>query len=199
MSKIICFLFVSFVSSQIVQEDTSIYVFNRSTDLKRDYIAKDFNQIDTLSTHVGIGLKTKEGYIIYNVSNEKIINGSALVVESLESFIKVDNINSYSIWKVKLKRKEFLKFKKILRAYEEIDVTFDYNFTLKKDSQLYCSEFVYHVLNDVDDLRFYFEPKNVKLNQFYASVLKREYFEYIPVDFFQTFGIFIKIEEHDIN
>lgn len=87
----------------------------------------------------------------------------------------------------------------VLRTYEEIDVTFDYNFTLKKDSQLYCSEFVYHVLNDVDDLRFSFEPKNIKLNQFYASVLKREYFEYIPVDFFQTLGIFIKIEEHDIN
>lgn len=89
MFKIICFLLVSSVYSQNVREDTSIYIFNRSTDLKRDYIAKDFNQIDTLSTHIGVGLKTKGGYIIYNVSNEKIINGSALIVESLESFINV--------------------------------------------------------------------------------------------------------------
>jgi hypothetical protein len=199
MLKIVCFLLVTSVYSQCIVKDNSIYVFNRSTDLKREYIAKDFNQIDTLSTHIGIGFKTKEGYLIYNVSNDKVIDGTALIVESLESFISIENISYYSIWKIKLKSKEFLKFKKVLKYYKGIEVTFDYDFTLKNDNRLYCSEFVYNVLNDVDNLKFSFKPKTVELNPFYGSALKREVFKYIPVDFFQTLGLFIKIEEHYIN
>jgi hypothetical protein len=175
--------------------DNSIFIFTRSTLSKIDYIAKDFNISDTLSTHVGLGLLTTEGFKIFNVTNDKNPNDSALICESLESFIAIDDIKYYSVWEAKLSDKVVKKISEILDKYSKLKIEFDYEFNILDDNKLYCSEFVLSVLQKANPNKFYFKPLKKDLNQFYERALSRSRFEYIPVDFFTQLNHFKKIDE----
>lgn len=197
--KLLIFIFISFYIELYSQNEivtkNSIYIFTRSTAMKADYIAKDFNLIDTLSTHIGVGIKKDNEYIIYNVSNEKIIENTALICENLDTFLDVEGLLYYSIWEYKGTSLESENFRKILKNYLKTKIVFDYDFVLQKDNELYCSEFVQQILQQINEKKFYFRPIKKELNQFYKTALKRGIIEYIPVDFFTQIDHFIKIKE----
>ena len=198
-SKLIIFLLLFYFKgcSQKKEDiDNTIYVFTRSTELKVAYIAKDFNIKDTLSTHVGIGIKKNGKYEIYNVSNDQTYNKSALICENLDSFIKVNGVKYFSVWKIDISKTEFKRFCKILKKYLNQTIVFDYDFSINDDNKLYCSEFVYDVLKQTNNVKFSFNPIIKELSQFYKLVLNRDYLEFIPVDFFTQMNLFEKIDEH---
>lgn len=174
----------------------SIYIFTRSTELKAAYIAKDFNIVDSLSTHIGIGFRKNGEYEIYNVTNDKTINSSALLCENLDSFINVNGLKYYSIWEYKTNSEEIDIIYKILNEYIASTIVFDYDFFIESNNKLYCSEFVYDVLQKTNVDKFYYKPIKVDLNQFYRRVLNRSNLEYIPVDFFRQMNLFKKIHEN---
>lgn len=196
--KFVVWLVVAFsvnANSQNFTDNNSIYLFTRSTALKVDYIAKDFNLSDSLATHIGIGYKIDDDYKIYNISYDKVENNTALICDNLETFISMNDIVQFSIWEFTLDINQMNRFKKAIKEYLKKQIIFDRGFQIKDDDILYCSEFVYHILSKTDAVKFSFEPISKKLNKFYATALDRKTLEYIPVDFFQTFNLFKKVEE----
>lgn len=170
--------------------ENNIYIVGRSTKYKQNIIAKDFNIKDSLLTHIGLGLLEDEVLKIYNVSNYLLNDfDSSLIVEDLESFINVSSLTYYSIWEKESTAKNIARLKKILNSYINTVITFDDDFILENKG-LYCSEFVYLVLKQIDALNIKLTPRIKKLTPFYSRALRRDYLEYIPVDFFQEFDDF---------
>ncbi len=184
----ICILLISnIVNAQVNYKKNNIYIFARSTKSKVNFIAEDFNLNDKFITHIGIGYYENDTIKIYNVSNDvKNINNSALLVDNYKTFINVNDVISVSIWSLKVNNKKMKTFIKNIKSFENLKIDFDNNFILNDDNILYCSEFVYNVLNMTDDKKFHFNPISKRLNQFYSNVLKRLELVYIPVDFYQS-------------
>lgn len=190
-------IFLIFFINEIKSQEVinSIFIFTRCTGLKVEYIAKDFNLIDTLSTHVGIGLKVNNEYKIYNVSNDVKIQNSSLICENLESFINLEDIKYYSIWELNVNDIEMKMISEIFDEYNKLKIDFDFDFNIQNDNKFYCSEFVYDVLQKINSKKFYYIPLKKDLNQFYQRILNRSNLEYIPVDFFREIDLFKKIDE----
>jgi len=183
------------VNSQNDKSCYSIFIFTRATESKINFIAKDFNLSDSLSTHIGIGLRKNDEFIIYNVDNDKKLNNSSLITENLNSFINNAGVLHYSIWEYKTNLNEYILFLDELKKFKEIKINFDYEFDLKEDNNLYCSEFVYFVLKKINYTKFNFLPIEKQLINFYAGFFKKSEISYIPVDFFLSFNVFRKVEE----
>ena len=184
----ICILLISnIINAQVNYKKDNIYIFARSTKSKVNFIAEDFNLNDKFITHIGIGYYENDTIKIYNVSNDvKNKNNSALLVDNYKTFINVNDVISVSIWSLKVNKKKMKTFIKNIKSFENLKIEFDNNFILNDDNILYCSEFVYNVLNMTDDKKFHFKPISKRLNQFYSNVLKRLELVYIPVDFYQS-------------
>lgn len=166
--------------------NSSIYIVGRSTEHKLNIIARDFNLKNPSLTHIGIGLLQDSSFKIYNISNYLLNDkGSALIVENIRNFVDLDDIQYYSIWERKTTIEKIEILKEELKYYLKKKIIFDEEFKLDNDS-LYCSEFVYLLLKKIFPNDFNSVPASKKLNLFYSRALKREYLEYIPVDFFQT-------------
>lgn len=196
LSKYVFLMSIFFnVYSQNNQSNQSIFIFTRATESKINFIAKDFNISDSLSTHVGIGVKVNDDFIIYNVDNEKTINNSSLIIENLNSFVNNKGVLHYSVWEYKTNLNEYNLLLYELGKFKEIKINFDYDFELKDDHNFYCSEFVCYILNKINNVKFNYTPFEKKLIDFYAVHLKTSLFFYIPVDFFQSFDVFHKVEE----
>lgn len=184
------------LNSQIKYNNNEVYIFARSTESKINIIAEDFNLKDKFITHIGIGYFENDSIKIFNVSNNvKNHKNSSLLIENYETFVNLSDIKSVSIWSIKINKKTMRLLKKNISAYCNLKIDFDNNFILNDDNFIYCSEFVYKVLNETNIKKFYFSPVIKKLNQFYTNALKRENFIYIPVDFYQFIN-FKKIFEY---
>lgn len=199
MKVIVISLFLLLISlsniNNNVQKSEYLYLFTRSTHLKSSYIAEDFNIKDTLSTHVGIGIKSKESLSIFHVIDNKKNNNSSLVKESKDQFINEYGITYYSIWRAKVSKQEHDLIVNTLNNYLRKKITFDKNFILSEDNNLYCSEFVYNIFKSLNSIKFDYKPINKELSPFYCKILKRDSLEYIPVDFFTELDIFEKQED----
>lgn len=186
--SIIIILFIFNVNKPIFKND-AIYIITRSTEFKEDFIAKDFNIIDTLSTHVGIGFAEEGKLKIYNVSNDQMLNNSALICDDYKSFTSLKSIKYISIWEKKVTTERMSYFKSILLEYKKEKIYFDYDFLLNNDNYLYCSEFVANVLTKFDT-NYKIKPIKKELNTFYSKALNRKFITYIPVDFFRKDSAF---------
>lgn len=182
-------------------KDNEIFIVCRSTKNKQNIIAKDFNLKDSLTTHIGLGIKTTESMLIYNVSNvKKSNNGSALLIEDLDGFLNVDDIKAYSIWSIKIDDKTKIeKLKDLIKKHLKSKIVFDYEFSLNnEENKLYCSEFVYNMLT-LSGIIERTNPSVKVLNQLYSKALKKNELEYIPVDFFQIIEGFQLVNENYNN
>jgi hypothetical protein len=179
--------------------DKDIYFVCRSTKYKSSII-KEFNEEDKLITHVGIGFKTNNKFLIYNVSNfKKNEKNSSLIKESLKDFISEKDITYYSIWKVKLSQKDkTMLLNSAEFIYDNTIIDFDYDFDLDTKEQLYCSEFIYDLFIKNKIFSKVLKPKLKKLNGIYAMQLG-EFFKYIPVDFFLKIPNIKLIYQETIN
>lgn len=194
--KIVSLFFLSFFFANaqvpLLKNNNSIYIITRSTEHKRGIIAKDFNLLDSLSTHVGIGFLENDTLKLYNISNTEVNKyGSSLIIDDYNSFVNLKDFKYCSIWSYNLNVVEMIKFKKILRSFNNSSISFDNEFDLK-NNKFYCSEFVHKVLNKFDKTIFHSKPIRKKLNLFYSKALKCTFLEYIPVDFFQVNSHFVK-------
>ena len=72
-----------------------------------------------------------------------------------------------------------------IKYFESKFIEFDRAFSLNDSTNLYCSEFIYRILNYSEPLGFGLKPRKIKLTGIYASYFKKDSLEYIPVDAFQ--------------
>lgn len=170
----------------ISYSESSIYILGRSTTRKRRIIARDFNVNNPLLTHIAIGLYQQQELRIYNITN--IISNpedSALRIETVYDFINLEDIEYFGIWEIPLNKVEINKIKSALSKLITKKIVFNDDFKFNNGDHLYCSEFVYLMIKEIESLNL--DNSMIvkkKLNSFYSRALKRDYLEYIPVDFF---------------
>lgn len=178
--------------------ENTIYVFSRGTKTKSGLIAEKFNSSDRFITHVGIGFLENDELKIYNVIDCDT-SKTALVIDDLKSFVS-NKVYYLSVWKCDNNYSEFLRLQAICHEYLNRKVYFDFSFVLdERSTVLYCSEFCSRVLRITNSNKFDFQPKKMKLESFYKTVLKRDELIYYPVDFFQENKSFSKIFEINFN
>ena len=158
----------------------SIYLVCRGTLSKKELIGEKFNMSNKNITHIGIGLFINNQMKIYNVSDNKIIDNSALICETLDEFLKLNDIYYLGIWEYKTNKKMIKEIQDNISILK--NVKFDKQFQISKDNNLYCSEFVASILNSIGD--FNYKPIIKELNGVEKDILGSDSFEYYPVDFF---------------
>ena len=84
-------------------------------------------------------------------------------------------------------------FNEILLELKSKKITFDKNFTTKRDSSYYCSELVEYILETIDE-NFRILPIKKKLVKFDQFYLQRDSIEYYPVDIFMNNKNFVHIK-----
>ncbi len=203
MKKLLFLFLISFSSfSQEKEsvEENCIYIFTRSTTGKKGFIAEDFNIRDSISTHIGVGFIKKGKFIIYNVDNvKKSKHQSSLIREDYSSFINLNDIYHSSIWQYKVTTSKMNELHDVLKSFENNIISFDKEFKLNNsESNLYCSEFVFLVLEKLDIAKT-FIPVKKDLSGFYQNILKQTTLEYIPVDFFLELNCFELLKENFYN
>lgn len=162
--------------------EDNIYLVCRGTTNKQNFIAENFNISNREITHIGIGLYEKDSLNIYNISIDKKINNSSLIIETLKDFISINDIFHIEIWEINANKENKIKLKSILNRYIEKEIGFDHNFDLNDNENLYCSEFVAKILNELNIFKYHSVKK--KSNRILKKLTEKEEFEYFPVDFF---------------
>lgn len=186
----------SFSFENKLNED-NLYLVCRGTTKKQNLIAEKFNITNKQITHIGIGFLNNNELIIYNVSIDKKINNSSLIIETFEDFINLSDIFHLEIWEINSNQSDVVKLKSTINKYIEKKVGFDYSFNLDDNKNLYCSEFVAKILNGLND--FQYNPCKKESNKLLKSIIKSDIFEYFPVDFFLQNPNITKIFEKSFN
>lgn len=186
---------VDYIKREHLLKDRTIYLFGRGTRTKSALIAHQFNIIDTNITHVGIGFLENGQLNLYNVSDNN--RGSALKIDSLESFIESPDVYYLEIWQLEITLDIFEKMANDCKRYAAKRIFFDNSFIIANDDSLYCSEFCAKVLESANRQDLSFVPRHFVLdNSFYEAFLERKILVYFPVDFFQENSFFSKIFEY---
>ena len=189
-----------YAQNHLDDKDSSLFIICRSTKSKQSIVAEDFNINDSIITHVGIGYYENGMLKVFNVSTDKKNSqGSSLIQEDFQTFTNVPDISYSSVWQYKCGRQEVSHMITILESFSLKSIKFDFSFELENGNDFYCSEFVYEVLHLLDNRKFNFNPVQKELSKFYASILKRDFLNYIPVDFFQQYPSFRKVLEQHHN
>ncbi len=179
-------------------EKGKVYLFFRETNSKVGEIAKSYNINKTNFSHVGIGsIIDNKIMIVHILPNEEFRSkDSQLHFETIKQFYhpKKDSVKSAEILRFRnITPEQFKNFEKLILELKSKKITFDKNFTTKRDSSYYCSELVEYILETIDE-NFRILPIKKKLVKFDQFYLQRDSIEYYPVDIFMNNKNFVHIK-----
>ena len=162
----------------------SIYIVCRGTVAKAGLIPAHFNLQDAYATHVGLGWWDGEGFFVHHVSNEKIPGMDAFRKEKLAAFISGEDVFYISLVAVKDALATPALAAKLLRAYRQQAIEFDFEFE-EGNGSYYCSEWVVAFLQKLSPAGLQFTPTKRMISHALArSLLQRDTLTYYPVDFY---------------
>lgn len=163
-------------------EEKTVYIVLRGTDSKSGWIARKYNLIDKNASHVAIGLKHKQQFKVFHISDELSERNDNLFDENIFDFISRDDLIYISIWKLKrINTHTFHKIKKSIEKSTLINQEFDKKIMINNDFY-YCSEYVNDILES-NKIKIFYKEK-IKINGIVKSYLGRDTLEYYPVDGF---------------
>lgn len=166
-------------------EDSSLYLVCRGTKSKIPFIAENYNISNREITHIGIGICIEDELRIFNVTDSYKKNMSALILDSLQSFISSPDIYFFGIWQCQVSKKEIRNAISILDSMYHRNIQFDTSFTIDEDDILYCSEFCVRVLRLINKKKYKVPVVEKRIDDpFTKFFLKRDIVTYFPVDFF---------------
>lgn len=182
---------------ELKSDDSQVYLIYRGTNSKEGFFAKEFNISDTLSTHVGLLIYDKGNSIVHHVVDTKSLP-SDYKVETIDDFLNIEKEDIYytSIWQINhLDTFNFKSIKRNLEKFNKLKIKFDKSFSSKDSTKLYCSEFIFKVLNNIDSEKFNIKTRKRKLSGIYKTYFRKDTLEYYPVDVFQFNGNIVKVKE----
>lgn len=103
----------------------------------------NFSQGEKRYSHAGIIQKTNNGVFIIHSEEDKNNNRNGVYRESIQDFL--EGIHIWGVYRLeKIKEQEIIDYALKL---EKQNVLFDMDFNLDEDKKMYCSEFIYKVIN----------------------------------------------------
>ena len=187
----------SFIFDDKILVKDSIYLVFRGTKTKQGFFARDFNILDSLSSHVGLALYYKKGWRVFHISDyndrfSDIRNHPTNVFFN----IKKEKINYISVWGIRnLSFADVSRIKKDVIGYESKKIKFDKVFVLDNKNKLYCSEFVNNIFTELDSVKYKIPLTERKLSGLYKQYFQKETLLYYSVDAFHLNSSFYKIKE----
>lgn len=165
-------------------DDNSIYLIQRGTTGKLGNVAKDFNISNKYASHLGIGFVENNTLTVYHVYVKKNDEKNNLYVETISDFIKPDDLNYLSIWKLKdIDKIKFNDVKQSLINSEKENISFDFDFD-EGNKKYYCSEYI---VRELEKNNITIMPEHQKnLIGMAKQILKKDTLTYFPVDGFEN-------------
>ena len=122
--------------------------------LRRGYgvdstISTNFSQGEKRYSHVGFISQTAKGIFVIHVVEDKEKSLNGLYVESLGEFL--DKVSIWAIYRYNFLQKNSKKMMNYIDDLKKINITFDIEFNLDDDEKMYCSEFIYKVINRTNE------------------------------------------------
>jgi len=174
-------------------EDQTIYLIQRGTTGKLGNLAKDYNIKNKYASHLGIGFLENNTLKIYHVDVDKNQNNNNLYIENISEFIKPEDLNYLSVWRLKnIDSEKFNHIKKTLQQSEKENILFDYSFD-ENNKAYYCSEYIVRELQK-NHLEIMSDHKK-SLVGMAKQILKKNSLTYYPVDGFEANHTATKIFE----
>ncbi|MDC7996680.1 hypothetical protein [Gilvibacter sediminis] len=169
------------VDSAVFQKE-NIYLLLRGSQTKMGGYAREYNRYGGLASHIALGVYT-DSLRIYHVNTRK---SNPMITESLTSFVTTEekSYNYLSVWKLKGMTPN--KLDSIQNAVNQLlnhEIKFDYKFNSNDENTLYCSEYIYKVLQPVSPALFkdaFYTKEVPRGHRFY---LKTDTLHYLPADF----------------
>ncbi|MFC6269404.1 hypothetical protein [Frigoriflavimonas asaccharolytica] len=170
------------------EKEKYIYILSRYSQSKEGDLVLKFNNNNLKISHIGLSLDNTIDSRIYNISyNEKNSEGSSLLQENRKKFWNSPDVKDNRIWKLKVSATEYNKIKIRLDSMTQVKYYFDLN--PKTFNGLYCSEFVYQVLENANHLKFNQNKKCVKLNVIERIFVQDSTLCYYAADFFLKYQL----------
>lgn len=118
--------------------------------LRRGYgvdstISTNFSQGEKRYSHVGFISQTDKGTFVIHVVEDKEKSLNGLYIESLGDFL--DKVSIWAIYRYNFSQKNSKKLMNYIDDLKKKNITFDIEFNLDDDEKMYCSEFIYKVIN----------------------------------------------------
>ncbi|MDH6254100.1 hypothetical protein M2347_003827 [Chryseobacterium sp. H1D6B] len=174
-------------------EKETLYLVQRGTTGKLGNVAKEFNISNKYASHLGIGFIENNTLTIYHVYVDKNPQNTFLYIESIDNFIKPEDLNYLSVWKLKnIAPTKFNAVKNSLIQSEKEKINFDFNFD-ESDKAYYCSEYIVKELKK-NGVEIMTEHKK-DLSGMIKQILKKDTLTYFPVDGFENTHKAVKIFE----
>ncbi len=164
---------------------SSLYLILRGSETKLGGFAKQYNKTDAHATHVAMGI-FKDSLRIYHVNTEPQ-NGQHVLTESLDSFLdsEDDKYNYLAIWELEnFSTSELAEMETEISKLIQQNIQFDYKFDNQSNDQLYCSEFLYKLMNKTTNNRYLLSMTKMKVPSEHVFYLKKDTLIYYPSDFF---------------
>jgi hypothetical protein len=122
---------------------------------------KNFNRQDKSYSHAGVVLFEKGYPFIYHIVNGEENPEEKLKKDSLSRFCDPRKNLSYGIYRYELGEGEIKRLKALIYKWHAKGVQFDYQFNLKTDDKMYCSEMIRKALEKVTNKRILIETTDL--------------------------------------
>lgn len=132
----------NFPSAQLLRNGDLLFRRGYGVD---STVSMNFSQGEKRYSHAGIVQKTDKGMFIIHAEEDKENGHDGVYVESIKDFL--DGIHIWAVYRFNLS----LKLEEDIISYslklKSQDIIFDIDFNLNEDKKMYCSEFIYKVIN----------------------------------------------------
>lgn len=166
-------------------EDNSMYFILRGSDTKLGGFARQYNKTNEFATHVALGIYRDSLQIFH--ANTEAQNGQHILSENLNDFItrEKDQYTYLAYWKIDTISSEEIDavLAEIAKLQTE-EIKFDYKFNFESDDKLYCSEFIYKVINKATQQKFEISMTTMAVPEEHHFYLKKDSLVFYPSDFF---------------
>lgn len=101
---------------------------------------------DKTYSHSGLCKRTKDGIFVYHSLGDETNPDNKLCLDPVGKFCTPAGNSVFAVYRFDFTPKQIKRLEYITNKYYEKGVTFDFDFSLKTDDKMYCSEFVYKSL-----------------------------------------------------
>ncbi|KIM04342.1 MAG: hypothetical protein KU29_10660 [Sulfurovum sp. FS06-10] len=133
---------LKFPSSNLLENGDIIFRRGYGVD---STISMNFSQGEKRYSHAGMIYKTDKGIFIIHAEEDKEHGHNGVYIESIEEFL--EGISIWAVYRFDLSKKLHQNMVNYALKLSKKNIIFDMDFNLLDDDKMYCSEFIYKVVN----------------------------------------------------
>lgn len=110
-------------------------------------VARKASVKDRRFSHVGILIKEKSDFFVIHAIHDEKKGFHGVVRESLAGFLA--DGNHFGAYRISLEEAQLLEVTRKAKTLADLKIPYDHNYDLEDSGNLYCTEFIVHLLRDL--------------------------------------------------